>query len=73
MSRGPQASGFQPSRDKYKCPVKCCNAEYRGDDIKGHFQKFSNLVALPILLSASIGTRLTLQQKKFDLKDRKEI
>ena len=44
--RGPTASGYQPSRDKYKCPVKNCNSEIRGDDISKHFQKNANLVAL---------------------------
>ena len=44
--RGPLGLGSKPSRDKYKCPVKHCNYETRGDDILKHFQKFSNLIAL---------------------------
>ena len=43
--RGPIATK-QPSRDKYKCPVKNCNSEIRGDDIGKHFQKYSNFIAL---------------------------
>ena len=35
---GPANSGFKPSKEKYKCPVKNCNAEPRGDDITKHFQ-----------------------------------
>ena len=45
--RGPLASAIQPSREKYKCPVKDCKSEsLRGDDITKHFQKSSDLVAL---------------------------
>ena len=44
--RGPLASGFQASRQKYKCPVKDCNSEFRGDDIAKHFRKCANLLAL---------------------------
>ena len=40
------ASGYQPSRDKYKCPVKDCSSEYRGDDIPRHFQKCADLTSL---------------------------
>ena len=43
--RGPIA-GSQPSRDKYKCPVKNCNAEIQGDDIAKHFQKSANFIAV---------------------------
>ena len=32
--RGTSASGYQASREKYKCPVKeCQKSELRGDDI----------------------------------------
>ena len=44
--RGPSGSGFQPSREKYHCPVKNCNSDYRGDDIAKHFQTYSKLSAL---------------------------
>ena len=39
--------GYQPSRDKDKCPVDNCKLEnIRGDDIKKHFQSKGNLLAL---------------------------
>ena len=44
--RGPLPSPYQPSREKYKCPVKDCDCEFRGDDISKHFQKYANLAAL---------------------------
>ena len=44
--KGPIASGYRPSRDKYQCPVKMCKSEIRGDDIPKHFQTYSNLLAL---------------------------
>ena len=43
--RGPEKSG-QPSKDKYKCPVKDCESEYRGYEVANHFRIYSNLVAL---------------------------
>ena len=27
MSRGPASSGFNPSKEKYRCPVKNCNSD----------------------------------------------
>jgi hypothetical protein len=27
MSRGPALSGFNPSKEKYRCPVQNCNAD----------------------------------------------
>ena len=45
-NRGTLPSAHLPSREKYKCPVKNCNSELRGDDISKHFQKNSNLVEL---------------------------
>ena len=44
--RGPLSSGYIPSREKCKFPVKDCKMEIRGDDIKKHFQKYSNILAL---------------------------
>ena len=44
--RGPTASGYQASRGKYKCPVKDCKSEFRGDDISKHFAKYANLLVL---------------------------
>ena len=48
--RGPKPSG-RPSKEKYTCPVKDCNARYRGDSIGNHFQKNANLLALEDVLS----------------------
>ena len=46
-ARGLWSSGYQPSRDKYKCVVNNCKAQkIRGDDITKHFQNHSNLLAL---------------------------
>ena len=36
----------QPSRQSYKCPVKNCKSEYRGDDIAKHFRTNANLLVL---------------------------
>ena len=45
--RGTSASGYQASREKYKCPVKeCKKSELRGDDIPKHFAKYGNLIIL---------------------------
>ena len=45
--RGPWASDYQPSSEKYKCPVNLCKSEnIRGDDIQKHYQNKSNLLAL---------------------------
>ena len=46
LKRGPLPSSIQPSRQKYKCPVKDCKNEIRGDDIPKHFRKCANLMAL---------------------------
>ena len=27
MSRGPASSGFNPSKEKYRCPVQNCNSD----------------------------------------------
>ena len=46
-ARGPWTSGYQPSRDTYKCPVeKCKSQNIRGDDISKHFQSHGNLLVL---------------------------
>ena len=42
---GPSSS-FYPSREKYKCPVKNCKTEPRGDDINKHFQNSADLKSL---------------------------
>ena len=33
MFRGPAQSGFNPSKEKYKCPLQNCNSEFQGDVI----------------------------------------
>ena len=58
--RGPLASAIQPSREKYKCPVKDCKSEsLRGDDITKHFQKLGT--ATP---SDFIKNRIILEAKR---------
>ena len=59
---GPKPSG-RPSKEKYTCPVKDCNARYRGDSIGNHFQKNANLLALDDVLYASSEYQSTLQEK----------
>ena len=44
MYRGLAPSGFNPSKEKYRCPVQNCNSEFQSDDISRHFTK--NLVML---------------------------
>ena len=43
MSRGPKKSGFNPVKEYYRCPVKNCNSQFRGDEISRHFTKNANL------------------------------
>ena len=59
---GPKPSG-RPSKEKYTCPVKDCNARYRGDSIGNHFQKNANLLALDDVLYAASEYQSTLQEK----------
>jgi hypothetical protein len=46
MSRRPAKSGFNPSKEKYRCPVQNFNSEFRGDDISRHFTKNASLALL---------------------------
>ena len=39
MSRGPKKSGFNPVKEYYRCLVKNCNSEFKGDEISKHFTK----------------------------------
>ena len=59
---GPKPTG-RPSKEKYKCPVKDCNAQFRGDSIGNHFQKNANLLALEDVLYAASEYQSTLQNK----------
>ena len=43
---GPPKTGYKPSKEKYKCPVKNCTALPRGDDIPKHFLNNANLLVL---------------------------
>ena len=52
MSRGPKKSGFNPVKEYYRCPVKNCNSQFRGDEISRHFTKNANLD----LLHAAMGS-----------------
>ena len=42
----PAKSGFNPSKEQYRCPVQNCNSEFRGDEISRHFTKNANLALL---------------------------
>ena len=62
--RGPKPfAGSRPSKEKYTCPVKDCNARYRGDHVGNHFQKNANLLALDDVLYAAGEYQSTLQEK----------
>ena len=62
--RGPKPfAGSRPSKEKYTCPVKDCNARYRGDHVGNHFQKNANLLALDEGLYAASECQSTLQEK----------
>ena len=37
MSIGPKKSGFNPVKEYYRCPVKNCNFQFRGDEKKSRF------------------------------------
>ena len=66
---GPPKSGFKPSKEKYKCPVKGCKSEPRGDDIPKHFQNCANLTA-PLWVGCPLWRRLYDKSRvfKYDLK-----
>ena len=51
MSRGPAKSGFNPSKEQYRCPVQNCNSEFLWDEITGHFTENANLALLCELFS----------------------
>ncbi len=46
MSRGPSKSGFNPSKERYRCPVQKCNSKFRGDEISRHLTKNAGLALL---------------------------
>ena len=60
MSRGPKKSGFNPVKEYYKCPVKNCNSQFRGDEISRHFTKNANLDLLREALENQSNLRKTL-------------
>ena len=60
MSRGPKKSGFNPAKEYYRCPVKNCNSEFRGDEISRHFTKNANLDLLPEALENQSNLRKNL-------------
>ena len=60
MSRGPSKSGFNPSKERYRCPVQKCNSEFRGDEISRHFTKNANLA----LLCEALENQSNLRKKK---------
>ena len=65
MSRGPKKSGFNPVREYYRCPVKNCNSQFRGDEISRHFTKNANLD----LLRAAMGSIEKRIEKKVAFSD----
>ena len=60
--RGTSASGYQASREKYKCPVKeCQKSELRGDDIP--LGQVSGITSIPEVEQSidHVRVRFTLQ------------
>ena len=51
----------QPSKQFYKCPVKDCNSNVRGDDIAKHFRTYANLSFLD---KASENQSMLIKTKK---------
>ena len=49
-----------PATEKYKCPVKNCKTEPRGDDVSKHFQNSANLKALDRAVANQSNLRKTL-------------
>ena len=64
MSRGPKKSGFNPVKEYYRCPVKNCNSEFRGDEISRHFTKNANLDLLREALENQSNLRKNLPSGK---------
>ena len=49
-----------PATEKYKCPVKNCKTEPRGDDVTKHFHNSANLKALDRAVANQSTLRKTL-------------
>jgi hypothetical protein len=64
MSRGPKKSGFNPVKEYYRCPVKNCNSQFRGDEISRHFTKNANLDLLREALENQSNLRKNLPPGK---------
>ena len=64
MSRGPKKSGFNPVKEYYRCPVKNCNSQFRGDEISRHFTKNANLDLLREALENQSNLRKNLPSGK---------
>ena len=59
--RGTSASGYQASREKYKCPVKeCQKSELRGDDIPlGQVSGITSILEVEQSIDSSMSTVYT--------------
>ena len=60
----PAKSGFNPSKEQYRCPVQNCNSEFRGDEISRHFTKNANLDLLREALENQSNLRKNLPSGK---------
>ena len=67
--------GFQPIKERYKCPVKNCDASnIRGDEISKHFQINANLLVLEkalenqALLKKNVQAGIVIDVSDEDLK-----
>ena len=57
-------SGFNPVKEYYRCPVKNCNSQFRGDEISRHFTKNANLDLLREALENQSNLRKDLPSGK---------
>ena len=57
----------QPSKQMYKCPVKNCDSDVRGDDVTKHFRTYGNLDALD--KTSKIQSQLSKNSKAGDAID----
>ena len=55
----------QPSKQMYKCPVKNCDSDVRGDDVTKHFRTYGKLDALD--KTSKIQSELSKNSKAGDV------
>ena len=61
----PAKSGFNPSKEQYRCAGQNCNSEFRRDEISRHFSKNANLAFLREALENQSNLRKNLPSDEF--------